>query len=131
MLAILHTDSEPDMRLTRSEAQLRTKHLAHSLRPLGQYLEGMPARLLHHTANLLDVRIRHVFVEKVAHRVDEDHPRFAPAQGIGQLFGHEPQVESLLVGMTRNAPEPLGEGLGVTVRAPGADFRAAPDRVPR
>ena len=56
--------------------------------------------------------------------------RACPAERLGQLLGDQPQVEALLVGMARDAPEPLGERLGVAVGAARADLGAAPDRVP-
>ena len=40
------------------------------------------------------------------------------------------QVETLLVRMSGDAPEPLGERLGVAMGASGADLGAAPDGVP-
>ncbi|MNC98757.1 hypothetical protein D3C83_168160 [compost metagenome] len=40
----------------------------------------------HHVEDALDVRRRDVFVEKIAHRVDEDKARSLPA------FGHAEKV---------------------------------------
>ena len=64
-----------------------------------------------------DVVVGHVVVEEVAHRVDEDHPR--PRQeGVGASrapgAGRSPARTD-----ARHAPEPLGEGLGIAVRATG------------
>ncbi len=85
---------------------------------------------LHDPADLLDVVVGHSLVEQVAHRVDENHLGLRPPQRLGKLLGDELEVEPLLVRMPRHAPEPLGERLGVTMRTPGTDLRAAPDRVP-
>src|SRR5262249_55598734 len=70
-------------------------------------------------------------VEQIAHGIDEDHPRFVPAQRISEFLWDQPEIESPFVGMALDATEPLSEGLGITVLAPRADLRAATDRIPR
>src|SRR5205823_2935574 len=70
-------------------------------------------------------------VEKVAHRVHEDHSRAAPLQRLAQALRPQAEVEPLLVMMAANAAPPLGEGLRVTVGAPRAHLIATGDRVPR
>ena len=46
-----------------------------------------------------DVVVGNGLVEKVAHRVDEDHPRPLPAQRLLKPLGPEPEIEALLVGV--------------------------------
>ena len=69
-------------------------------------------------------------MEQVGHRVHENLPRFSPPQRLLYLFGHEAQVEPLLVRMSRDASEPFRERLGVTVFTARAELRAATYRVP-
>src|SRR5512135_1068631 len=56
--------------------------------------------------------------------------RFKPGEP-KKLLGHQPEIESPLVGMAGHAPKPLGERLRVAVRASRTNFRAASDRIPR
>ena len=91
----------------------------------------MPVGKLHDAGERGDVVVGDALVEQVAHRVHEDHLRARPPERLGELLGHQPEVEPLLVGVARDAPEPLGEGLGVAVGASGADLGAAPDGIQR
>ena len=85
----------------------------------------------HHSADLLDVVIRHVDVKQVAHRIDEDSARLSPTNWIAEFFGDESKIETLFERVIGNAAESLGESFGVTVSAARADLRAATDGVPR
>jgi hypothetical protein len=49
-------------------------------------------------------------------------------KGCSQLFGHQPQIEALLVRMALDASESLGKRLGVTVLAAWADLTVCPIR---
>jgi len=51
-----------------------------SLRPFCQHLERMLLGPLHHVEDFSDVAFRHVSVEHVRHRVDEDGTRLLPAK---------------------------------------------------
>ena len=107
------------VRLVGDLTELRQEHVPQPLGPLGQDLIGVPVRRPHHLDDGFDVIVRHVLMEEVAHRVDEDHLRCRPAERLGELLGHEAQVESLLVRVVRDAPESLGERLGVAMLQPG------------
>src|SRR5215831_6447986 len=70
-------------------------------------------------------------MKQVAHRIDEDHLRHAPAQGFGEFFRYQAQVKPLLVWMAFDSPEPFSKYFSVTMLATGTDLCAAPHRVPR
>src|ERR1700722_1380689 len=90
----------------------------------------MPAGLHHNPRDFDDVLIRHALLEKVAHRIDEDHLRRLPTEGLVELLGNQPQVKALLVGVPWDPAESLSEGLRITVLAARADFFAASHRIP-
>ena len=69
-------------------------------------------------------------MKQVAHRVHEHHLWSSPAERLGEFVRNKPQVESLFVGVTLHAAEPLGERLRIAVLASRADLRAAPNWIP-
>ncbi len=73
---------------------------------------------------------RNLFVEQIAHRVDENHPGLTPPQRLRQFSGNKPQVEALLEGMALHAAEPFSEPFRVAVLAAWTDLRATANRVP-
>ena len=58
----------------------RLKQVRAGGRPLCQHLIRVPVGRIHHAADGLDVVIRHIRLEQVAHRIDEDHLRRPPPQ---------------------------------------------------
>jgi len=122
---------EPDVQGRRAVAVAPVHVIPHARRPLGQHLEGVPARLLHGVEDLVDIGERHVLVEQVAHGIHEDHLRRADGERLFQAMRAQGQVEAFLIGMARHAPEPLREPLRIAVVAARADLRAARHRVPR
>src|SRR5262249_49759193 len=81
--------------------------------------------------DLLNEALGDVLVEEVAHAIHEDGPGLLPGQGQAEAVRPDLEVEALFVGMAWDPTESLGKRLGVAVLAPGADLRAACDRVPR
>src|SRR5579859_3650152 len=77
-----------------------------------------------------DIFVGDLVMKEVAHRVHEDHLWCTPAERLGQLFGNEPKIETLLVGMALYTAESLGKSLGVAMFAARANLRTATDRVP-
>lgn len=90
----------------------------------------MPVGRDHHLRNGQDVFVGDSVMKQIAHGVDENHFGISPTERLRELFGHESQVEALLVGMPLDAAKTLCERLGITVFAARADFRAAAHRVP-
>src|SRR5579872_6176131 len=90
----------------------------------------MPVGHFHDAHNLLDIRIRNRFVEKIAHRIHENRFLRAPLEWLRQLLGHESQIEALFVRMAWDPSKAFGESFGVAVFAAGADLRAASHRIP-
>src|SRR5438128_2448683 len=90
----------------------------------------MPVRFHHHPDYILDVGIRNLRLKEVAHAVDKNGARPRPFERLGNLFGNEAKVETLLVGVPFNAAKSLGERLGIAVFATRTDLRAAPKRIP-
>ena len=68
---VLDRDAHPDVRRPR---QVR-RQLREPLVALRQDLEDVPVGPAHDLEDLSDVGVGNRFVEQVAHRVDEDHPR--------------------------------------------------------
>jgi hypothetical protein len=128
---VLDRDSEPDVARDRPALIPVPDIVAHERAALGQHLVDMPVRLLHRIEHLVDELTVDVLVEQVAHRVHEDHPRLLPERGLFQSRRPERQVESLLVGMSWNAPPTLSEAFGVAVVTARTDLGAARHRVPR
>src|SRR5688500_13706031 len=91
----------------------------------------MPVSSSHDLSNATDVVGWNVFMKEVAHRVDEDLARASPVERLLKLFGHQPQVEALLEGVSRHAAKTLREHLRVAEFAARAHLRAAADGVPR
>ena len=85
----------------------------------------MPVRRCHDPRDFDDVFVGNVLVEKVAHRIHEDHPGRSPTERIAELFGHDAQIKAELKWMVRNSAPALGERFCVTVKTARADFRAA------
>ena len=130
VLAILHTDSPPDVRFARRKREVVRQEVSEALRALGEDLEGVVAGFDHGAGDADDVLGGDILVEEVAHGVDEDHARPPPPQGLVELLGDEAEVESLLVGMPWNAAEPFGEDLSVAIGAARTHLGASADGVP-
>lgn len=86
---------------------------------------------LHHREDSGDEGVRYSRMEQIRHGVDEHEPRPAPPPRDLQSLWPEPKVKALLVRVPGDATEPLSQGLGVAMLAPGRDLRAPSDRIPR
>src|SRR6266404_4198441 len=82
-----------------------------------QNLEFVPVRLFHCVEDVIDELKGDFLVEEIAHRIDEDHLRFAPPQRLLQPLGTKLEVKAIFEGMSRDPAEPLREALGVAVIA--------------
>src|SRR5712692_6181911 len=91
----------------------------------------MPIRNHHDANDGDDVFVRNGFLEKITHRVDEDHLGLSPFEWLVQLLRNRSWVEPLLIRMIRNISKSFGEAFGVTVGASGTDLHAAPNGIPR
>ena len=91
---VLDGDSEPDMTGTPAAAISRGKEIPHQRASFRQNLEDVPVGPFHRVADGLDELPRYPLMEQVRHRVDEDHPRFAPTQRLVQPLGSQSQVET-------------------------------------
>ncbi len=98
---------------------------------LRQDLKRVPMGGTHSLEHSSDVRRRDLLVEQVAHRVDEDRLWLAPAKRSIETFGPNPQVEALLVSMSRDATPTLRERLRVAVRTTRRNLSAPGHRIPR
>ena len=129
-LPILHADAPPDMTLLCSKAKFAFKQTLQTIRPLGQNLISVPVSSRHHAGNRDNIIIRHVLVEKVAHRVDENHPGSSPAQWVAELFRNDSQIETKFKRMVGHATKPFSESLRVAMQTAGADLRASANGIP-
>ncbi len=127
---VLNRDAEPDVARDRPFIIPLPDVVAHERAALGQHLVDMPVRLLHGIEHVVDECAVDVLVEKVAHRVHEDHPRLFPEHGLLQPRRPECQVEALLVRVPGNATPALCEAFSIAVVATRTDLGAARHRVP-
>ena len=84
----------------------------------------------HDVEDFLDEIEGDVFMEEVAHGVDEDGAGFFPAEGDIKGVVVEGGAKAVTVVGLAHGVEASGESLGVAVLAAGADFGAAGDGVP-
>src|SRR5260221_2351913 len=129
--AILDGRPEPDMRRRQSVRIAGVDVVAEARAALRQNLECVPGRYFHRLEDTVDEAERDFLVKKVAHRIDEDHLRFAPPQRLFQPFGTELKVEPVFEGMSRDAAEPFGESPIIAVVAASTFLRATGYRAPR
>lgn len=93
-------------------------------------LERMPVSALHCTADLCDEACWYIRVEQIAHRIDENPKRFAPAQRLIEFLRNKPKIEAALVRMASHPTKALGKSLSVTMLTAGTDLGTAADGVP-
>src|SRR4051812_21807655 len=103
MLAVFHTDAPPDVGSLRCIAELAFQQSCHAVSPLCENLVRVPVRRQHHTADFLDVFVRHALVEKVAHRINEDLLGLRQPNWVSQLLWHESKIEAKLKWMPLHA----------------------------
>jgi hypothetical protein len=77
------------MRLARCGIESVGQHRLQAVAALGEHLVGVPVGLHHDLCHGLDVSVRNVLVEQIAHRIDEDHPWSRPPKWIDKLLGHQ------------------------------------------
>ena len=90
----------------------------------------MPGGVLHDCRDHLYVFVWYLFVKEITHRIHEDHPRLAPANRVEQFFGNQPNIETLFVGMTRNAAKALSEDFCIAMRTAWTELAAASYWIP-
>src|SRR5215207_1157814 len=87
-----------------SPARVRPVHeVAHSRTPLREDLEAMPISALNRVKHLCDKGLGNVFMKEIAHRINKDHHRPAPCEGLLQALTSELQVETRLERVVGNA----------------------------
>lgn len=127
---VLDADSPPDVRQPGGKPEPPKEQVPQTLGAFCEDLIGVPRTSCHDLRHLFDVIVGNADMEQVAHRVYEDALGLGEPERFAELFGNQSEVESLFKGTPRNAPEPFRKSLGVAVGAAGADFGAAPHRVP-
>lgn len=90
MFGIFDTYPPPNVPCFSCKLKDAIQHLQLSLGALGQDLVGVPVRFHHDASDAFNIVVRNVFVEKVAHRVHEDHAGRSPREWLEELFGDEP-----------------------------------------
>src|ERR1700730_12683858 len=90
----------------------------------------MPVGLFHRVKDRVDERLRHFFVEQVAHGVDKDAPRLTPAQRLPQALRPQRQIKAVLERMAVYPAKPLREAFRITEVATAGDLGAPGYGVP-
>jgi hypothetical protein len=124
--AVLDGHAHPHVRMPVE----RLRELDEALVALREHLEGMPVCAAHHIEHVGDVLVGDALVEQVRHRIHEHQPRASPAQREAETLRPQLEFKALLVRVTGNAAESLGERLRVAVSAPRRHLRAARGRIP-
>src|SRR6266536_3796544 len=107
------------------------RNFAQALRALGKDLEGVLRTLAHDRERALDEFERDLVLEKVAHRIDEDHARLRPSlRGIEKICMKR-RRETRGVTRAPHRVQSFRHALRVAVLAALADLAAAGYRVPR
>jgi len=117
ILPVFHAHAPPDVGLQRGESKLGPKEPGNALRPFCQDLKGVPLRGGHDLRDGDNVFVGNLVVEEIAHGIDKDHLRSAPAQRLPEFSRNEAKIKSLLIGMAFDAAKALGERLGVATFA--------------
>lgn len=91
----------------------------------------MPVRAVHDIEDALDVVGRNLFMEKIAHRVDEDSFGALPVEWQFQHLRLQCELKSVPVVGLPHRLQALRKALGIAMLAAGAYLGAAGDRVPR
>jgi len=85
----------------------------------------MPVRAAHHIEDLLDEVDGHVFVEEVAHGVDEDDLRLLPTQRDFQCLRMQREFEAVNVVGLAHGVQTLCHTLGIAMLTARADLGTA------
>src|SRR5215471_8564005 len=128
--SVLDRDPKPHMYRPWCGAVALPEEVAHEGRAFCEDLKRVPRRTLHSAENAIDETLRNVLVEEIAHGIYENHAWRAPAERLFQPFRAQRKIEASLEWMTECTAKPFREALGITVIAPGTDFRTASYRVP-
>lgn len=126
VVGIFHTHAHPHIRRPVEFAIERCE----SIGALGEHLKAVPVRAAHDVEDALDVLDRHIFVEEIAHRVDEDRLRLFPLQRKVEHLRLKRERKAVPIVRLPHRLQPLRHALRIAVLAPRADFRATRDRVP-
>src|ERR1700722_20157721 len=113
ILRVLYGHAQPDMRRGQAIGIPLIEIAGEQRTALGEYLEGMPVRPFHGVEHLVDEGPRHLFMEEVAHRIDEDAPWRFPGQGLDKPRRSQREIEAIPERMVPHAAEAFGKALGV------------------
>ena len=80
MFSILDTHPKPNMSELPNILITRTKELFHTSSSLGKDLIDVPISQTHDTEHVRNIVLGNLFLEQVAHRVNEDPSLTAPEQ---------------------------------------------------
>ena len=130
MTLILDANTPPDMRLIGGATEFCLKQFSETVGSFRENLIRMPVRQLHNSNNGEDVIVRDIRVKEITHRVDENHLWLRPEEWFHEFMRNSPEIKPLLVRMSRNPPESLGEGFRIAANAAGANLGATTDRIP-
>ena len=90
----------------------------------------MPVRAVHDIEDAFDVVSRDLFMEEIAHRVDEDALRGLPVKRQFQHLRLQRELKSIPVVGLSHRLQALRKTLGIAMLAAGAYLGASGDRIP-
>lgn len=90
----------------------------------------MPMCLLHCVEDVIDKRLRDLFVKEVAHGIHENALRLLPGERLEQALGPQCEIEPAFEWMSHDSAEALRKPFRIAIVAAGADLRAAGYGIP-
>ena len=127
---VFNRNAKPDVAWHTPASVTSTDVVTHERAALGQHLVHVPVRALHRIKHPINERPVNVLVEKVAHRIDENHPRPLPLARLLKPRRPQRQVEALLIRMTDDATPAFRKARRIAIVTPGSDLGATRHRVP-
>ncbi len=129
-IPILYAGSQPDIR--QNFTNLGINKFGHALRSLGQDLVVMARGFTHDFPDVKNEVVTDPLMEQVAHGIDENLSRFAPAIGNSEcvtIFAHDPVPDRASTSLPSEASifldvhglEALGHFHGIAIRAASRD----------
>ncbi len=112
-------------------ADVTMRLVAHEGASLGQNLKDVPVRSFHGIKDTVDELCRDLLMEKVTHRIDEDHAWPLPAERLPYPLGAQCEIKAIFKWMPWDSPPAFCKALGVAIVAAASDLRASGDRIPR
>ena len=130
MFSILHAHSQPDVVFALNPWEVFVDHGLHLFVALGEDLIDVPVCPAHGLEDRSDELKRHPLLKEIAHGVHENSSGSLPVKWFIKFLWDKPQIEPLLIGVSRYASPSFSESFCIAMLASRADFRTSRQWVP-